>query len=178
MHCSSGMVRWAVLLAAFVGTGSVFALPPPPSVRIVLAGQAEGDGASDPSSLRLLEALQYQGPVPGGSLTLHRLEARTEIDACPPAADPAGRACLADLSGRLRAGGGAGPVVIIAPAHESPGELSWLCIASAPPSAGSPGPEPVRFSPGRWEDDRSGAFLADRLLAQGCILKAASASGW
>ena len=167
----------AAVLAVCLGAGPALALPPPPSVRLVVVGDIDGDGGTAASTRRLLEALQYLGPVPGGSLNLQFLDAASEAETCRPASGPAARACLRDLSKRLRSASGQGPVIVIEAKGEDRGGMSWSCVGSALPSDAAE-PDPARLSPGRWGDDRSAEFLADRRLAQECIIRAASASGW
>lgn len=144
---------------------SAMALPPPPPVAVVLvhAGgptedseqllQAIGDGS-------LFEAVA----APVGAEAFEACAAERDREAC--------------VRGVLAGVDRSGPPVVVVMTQPSPGFYGgWQCIGegSGPTRAER---QTISFDPSRWDNATDRYWTEDRQTAAGCVLAAASESGW
>lgn len=145
--------------------GSAMALPPPPPVAVVLVHA----GGPPEDSEQLLEAIS------DGSLfeAVAAPVGAEAFEAC--GAEPDREACVRGvLAGVDRSGA---PIVVVM-TLPSPGfQGGWQCIGEgeAPSRAER---QRIGFDPSRWDDATERYWEDDRQAAAGCVLAAASESGW
>ena len=141
------------------------ALPPPPPVAVVLvhAGGPPGD------SEQLLASV-------GGNAWFADAEAPVTADAFQPCTAAQDReACVRGVLADADRSGA--PIVVIL-TQPSPGFYGgWLCVGEGA-AATRAERQSITFDPSRWDNATDRYWQEDRQAAAGCVLAAASESGW
>lgn len=160
------MSRSLILAAlALAAPTAAVALPPPPPVAVVLvhAGGPPGD------SEQLLASV-------GGGVWFADAEAPVTAEALQPCGEERDReACVRGVLAEVDR---SGPPIVVVMTQPSPGfHGGWQCIGegSGPTSAER---QRIGFDPSRWDNATARYWEDDRQAAAGCVLAAASESGW
>ena len=155
----------AVLALSLALPSAAGAIPPPPPVAVVLVDGGAGLEASE----RLLADV-------GDGAWFQRVEAPIMPEAfadCGAAPDVQAcvRAVLAQVEQTM-------PPVVVVMAMPGPGfHIGWTCIGPGEAPT-RPERQSVTFDTSRWDDASVANWAAARDAAAGCVLAAASESGW
>ena len=156
----------AVLALSLALPSAAGAIPPPPPVAVVLV---HAGGPSEESE-QLLEAIGTGGawfemtPAPVGAEAFEDCVTAAEAEACV-------REVLAGVD-RDR------PPVVVILTRPAPGfYAAWTCIGPGE-AATRPARQSVSFDTSRWDNATLRYWHEDRATAAGCVLAAASESGW
>ena len=155
----------AILALSLALPSAAAAIPPPPPVAVVLVDVGGDRDASE----HLLDAI-------GDGSWFQAVEAPVDEAAfagCGSAADA--EACVRGVLAQVAQDR---PPVVVVLAMPGPGfNIGWRCVGPGE-AATRPERQTVSFQTDRWDNRTIRYWEEDRVTAAGCILAAASESGW
>lgn len=155
----------AVLALSLALPSAAGAIPPPPPVAVVVVDAGAGLEASE----ELLASV-------GGGAWFQTAEAPVAAAAFAACADIAeAEACVRGVLAEVEQD--RPPVVVVLAAPGRSGSLAWTCVGPGE-AATQPERQSAGFDPLRWDNATDRYWNEDRAAAAGCVLAAASESGW